>query len=77
MPRTLRPRQRAELYVLDVETAETRLVLSSKKLPIEAPTWARDGRSLVVSGDGKVFRVAVDGSGGLQEIPLEGVPGVT
>lgn len=77
MPRTLRPRQRAELYVVDVETAETRLVHSSKKTVIESPTWARDGASLVVSGDGKLYRVAVDGSEGPQEVPLEGVPGAT
>lgn len=77
MPRTLRPRQRAELYVIDVETAETRLVLSSKKQPIESPTWARDGGSLVVSADGRLFRVAVDGADGLREIPVDGMPAVT
>lgn len=77
MPRTLRPRQRAELYVIDVETAENRLVYSSKKLLIESPTWVRDGRTLVVAGDGKLFRVSVDGSDGLREIPLEGVPVAT
>jgi len=78
MPRTLRPRQRAELYVIDVETAETRRIHRSTKVLIESPTWARDGRSVLVSGEGKLFRVAVDGSGdGLQEIPLEGVPGAT
>lgn len=90
MSRTLRPRQRAELYVVDVETAETRLVHTSKKIPVESPTWARDGRSLVVGGDGTTYRVALadgpdagdradggGGRGGLTEIPLGGVPATT
>lgn len=77
MPRTLRNRQRAELYVVDVETAETRLVHTSKKVALEAPTWARDGLSLVVSADGRAYQVAVDGAAGLQQIPTEGVPAAT
>lgn len=77
MPRTFRPRQRAELYVIDVETAESRLVHTSKKVVIEAPTWTPDGQSLVVSGDGRLFRVHVTGAGGPDEIALGGVPPLT
>jgi Tol biopolymer transport system component len=74
MPRTFRPGQRAELFVIDVLSGEPRRVLSSKKLVLEAPNWTPDGDWLVVNGDGKLFRTAASGEGGLEEIPLDGVP---
>jgi Tol biopolymer transport system component len=74
MPRTFRPGQRAELFVIDVASGESRLVHSSKKLLFEAPNWTPDGDWLVVNGDGKLFRTAASGEGGLEEIPLDGVP---
>ncbi|TCO35613.1 WD40 repeat protein [Kribbella steppae] len=70
MPRTLRPGQRSELYVVDVSTGDRRLVHSSTTLLFEAPNWTADGR-LVVNGDGRLFSAASDG---LTEIDLGGVP---
>jgi Tol biopolymer transport system component len=74
MPRTFRPGQRAELFVIDTVSGEPRRVRSSKKLLFEAPNWTPDGDWLVVNGDGKLFRTAVSGEGGLEEIALDGVP---
>jgi Tol biopolymer transport system component len=74
MPRTFRPGQRAELFVIDVASGEPRLVHSSKKFLFEAPNWTPDGEWLVVNGDGKLFRTAASGEGGLEEIALDGVP---
>jgi len=56
MPRTLRPGQRAELFVIDAETGESRLVHSSSTLLFEAPNWTRDGRALIFNSGGRLFR---------------------
>ena len=69
MPRTFRPGQRAELFVLDVATGARRLVVASSTLLFEAPNWTSDGRWLIVNGDGVLFRIAADGE-------AEGVHGV-
>ena len=71
MPRTLRPGQRAELYVVDVTSGEHRLVHSSGTMLFEAPNWTPDGQ-LIVNGDGRLFRVG----DGLEEIELGGVPAI-
>ncbi|WP_410788225.1 TolB family protein [Kribbella sp. C-35] len=71
MPRTLRPGQRSELYVVDVATDSHRLVFSSDDVLFEAPNWLPDG-TLVVNGNGLLFRVA----DGLEEIELGGVPAI-
>ena len=71
MPRTLRPGQRSELYVVDVETNTHRLVFSSDDVLFEAPNWLPDG-TLVVNGNGLLFRVADK----LEEIELGGVPAI-
>ena len=70
MPRTLRPGQRSELYVVDVSTGDRRLVHSSSTVLFEAPNWTADGR-LVVNGDGRLFSAT---EAGLTEIDLGGVP---
>ncbi|MFF1878417.1 TolB family protein [Leifsonia sp. NPDC058230] len=72
MPRQLREGQRAELYVIDVRSGEATLRFTSNQLLFEAPNWSPDGRSLVINGDGGLFRIGVD-SGGLEEIDLDGI----
>ncbi|TDW94521.1 WD40 repeat protein [Kribbella pratensis] len=71
MPRTLRPGQRSELYVVDVATNTHRLVFSSDEVLFEAPNWLPDG-TLVVNGNGLLFRV----TDALEEIELGGVPAI-
>jgi TolB protein len=71
MPRTLRPGQRSELYVVDVESGDRRLVFSSTEMLFEAPNWTPDSL-LIVNGDGRLFRV----DDGLAEIELGGVPAI-
>jgi TolB protein len=72
-PRMLRPRQRAELYVLDVVTRESTLVTSSSTLLFEAPNWTPDGQFLVVNGDGLLFQVPV-GGGDMRQLTLGDIP---
>lgn len=75
MPRTFSAGQRAELYVHNLDTGETRLRLASTELLFEAPNWSPDGRDLVVNGDGLLFRLGTD-HGDLVEIPMPGVDAI-
>lgn len=68
--------QRAELIVIDVRSGERRRVLSSAEVLFEAPNWTPDGRWLIVNGDGHLFRVPLEGSASLEEIPLGDVPDI-
>ena len=76
MPRTLRPGQRAQLFVVDVDSGERRLVHESATLLFEAPNWTADGQWLVVNGDGLLFRLRSDGSGEPEQIDLGTVPAI-
>src|SRR5262245_47662723 len=66
--RPLREGQVAQLVVINTATRERRVVLETDRR-IEAPNWTRDGRWLVVNGDGKLYTVAADGSGGPTQRP--------
>jgi TolB protein len=72
MPRQLREGQRAELYVIDVRSGSATLRFTSTELLFEAPNWTPDGRTLVVNGDGGLFRLGVE-SGDLEAIDLGGI----
>jgi Tol biopolymer transport system component len=74
LARTLRPGQRAELHVLDVDTGASELLLSSPDVLFEAPNWHPDGRWIVVNGDGVLHRIDVDAPSGLEEILASGLP---
>ncbi|WP_338198661.1 hypothetical protein [Candidatus Nephthysia bennettiae] len=76
MPRTLRPGQRAQLFVVAVDSGERRLVHDSSTLLFEAPNWTGDGEWLVINGDGLLFRLRADGSGDREQIDLGTVPAI-
>src|SRR3989442_7469331 len=76
MPRTLRPGQRAQIFVVTIDSGERRLVHESLTLLFEAPNWTDDGEWLVVNGDGLLFRLRSDGSGELEQIDLGTVPAI-
>lgn len=72
MARQLRNGQRAELYVLDVQSGAATLRHSSDTLLFEAPNWSPDGASLLINGDGRLFQLRVD-AGDLQDVDLGGI----
>jgi Tol biopolymer transport system component len=74
MDRFLLPGQTAELYVLEVKTGDRRLVYRSTDLLFEAPNWSSDGQSLVINGDGHLYRLPVSGGTGPEQIDLGDVP---
>lgn len=76
-PRTLRPGQRAELWIHDITTGDDLLRYTSDTLLFEAPNWTPDGESLLVNGDGHLFWVPVEGDPDateLEQVDLGGVP---
>lgn len=79
MARQLRPGQRAELHIIDVESGVATLRHSSDTLLFEAPNWSPDGENLLINGGGRLFRLPVAGydesvaDGGLDEIDLGGI----
>ncbi len=56
------------LEIFDVPTGTHRVVKAFPYL-VEAPNWTPDGKWLVVNKDGRLFKLAADGSSDLQEIP--------
>ena len=55
------------LEIYDVETGTHHVV---KEFPylIEAPNWTPDGKWLVINKEGRLYKIASDGSGDLVEI---------
>ncbi|WEX86922.1 TolB family protein [Sinorhizobium garamanticum] len=52
---------RSSVEIFDVGSGETRIVWQTERL-VEAPNWSPDGRYLVINGDGRLYRLALDGS---------------
>ncbi|MBU8864892.1 TolB family protein [Paenarthrobacter aromaticivorans] len=72
MIRTLQSGQRCEVRIASV-TGEAELVYTTDGILLEAPNWTLDGSSLILNGDGKLWRLDLD-AGSLEPIPLTGVP---
>ena len=59
---------RSELAIFNLAGGRVRVVFATDRL-IEAPNWTRDGKALIVNGDGRLFRVALDGPA--EMIPID------
>ena len=62
MPRTLSPGQRSRVFTYDLATGGKKLVHESDEILYEAPNWTLDGSELIINGNGRLFRLPVDGS---------------
>ena len=62
--RTLQPGQRTQIFVVDPDQQEPRLVYETDLL-LEAPNWAPGGDALLLNGEGVLWRRA-----GISEHPL-------
>ncbi len=60
---------RSSLEIYRLATGLADVVLQSDRL-IEAPNWDPRGGSLLINGEGGLFRVPIDGSGGMQPIDI-------
>lgn len=74
MARSLLPAQLCRLRIHDLATGIATTVFGSDSVLVEAPNWTPDGTALVVNGDGRLFRLPLDGPAALEPIPLDGVP---
>jgi Tol biopolymer transport system component len=72
-PRELAAGQRTQVWIADVATGRSELLLETGEILLEAPNWTLDGTRLVVNGAGRLWSVAVDAPA-LVPIPLDGVP---
>jgi Tol biopolymer transport system component len=70
----LRHGQIAQVLIASTTGEPSIEVFSTDEMIIEAPNWTLDGRWLILNGDGKLWRLAADGSSGLEQIELSGVP---
>ncbi|MCA1405195.1 TolB family protein [Ensifer sp. IC3342] len=52
---------RSSVEIFDIGSGETRTVWQTERL-VEAPNWSPDGRHLIINGDGRLYRLALDGS---------------
>ena len=58
---------RSELAIFDLKTGTVQSVLQTERL-IEAPNWTPDGKALIVNGDGRLYRVSLEGLAWLDHI---------
>jgi Tol biopolymer transport system component len=75
-----------ERKLLDGQTAQVTVgstlgeapvtVFSTDQMLVEAPNWTHDGRWLILNGAGRLWRLAADGSSGLEAIDITGLPPV-
>lgn len=70
--RRLSPGQRCEVWTASA-AGVLDLAYASGNMLLEAPNWTLDGQSLILNGDGKLWRLAL-ADGSLAEVPLTGVP---
>lgn len=71
--RRLDPRQVSQLVIASRDGAEKAVIYETGDL-IEAPNWSLDGKWLIFNGDGRIWRISVDGSMGPERIntaPIE------
>ncbi|MCI0143903.1 biopolymer transporter Tol [Arthrobacter bambusae] len=75
-PYELGPGRCAQIWTVDITTGETSLLHTSFDVHLEAPNWALDGKTLILSGNGKFWSIDAVG-GDLKAIPVDDLPPVT
>jgi Tol biopolymer transport system component len=72
--RQLRPGQRTEVWIADVDAGPAQLVHTNESVLLEAPNWAPDGQGLLLNGDGLLWRLDVSPKAELKQVHIEGLP---
>lgn len=72
MNRTLHADKRCEVWIASV-SGQAELVYSTDDVLLEAPNWTLDGGSLILNGDGKLWRFDL-GARSLDRVALNGIP---
>jgi len=74
-PRVLQADQICRVNIFDIALGSSVSVFETSSLLLEAPNWTRDGRSLILNGDGLVWRLDLD-TFELSRIEYVGLPAV-
>ena len=74
VPRQLRPGQRAEVWIAEVDNGAPKLVFSTEDVLLEAPNWAPDGDGLLLNGDGLLWRLDLEPEVDLNAVPIDDLP---
>ncbi|TCU39888.1 TolB family protein [Rhizobium azibense] len=61
---------RSSVEIYNIRTGESRVVVQTEKL-IEAPNFSPDGVYMLLNGDGLLYRLRPDGTGGLQQVDTD------
>jgi Tol biopolymer transport system component len=69
LPPPLLPGQRAQVRVMRLSDLSDRLVFETERR-IEAPNWTKDGAALIVNGEGRIFRLELAGTAGLEALVI-------
>ncbi|MEU0742826.1 hypothetical protein [Streptomyces sp. NPDC006134] len=76
-PRELKPGQRTRVWVASLDSDTPELVHETSDILLEAPNWSPDGGSLLLNGDGRLWRLDLGTEAARPvEIPLDGVPAI-
>jgi TolB protein len=75
-PRTLMPGQRTRVWTASTGVDAPELLFETVDILLEAPNWSHDGGSLLLNGDGGLWRLDVKGSSEPVAVPLDGVPDI-
>lgn len=71
--RTLPKGQTSQIWIYDTATAENRLLLETGDMLLEAPNWALQGDTLILNGNGTLWRLPVERPV-LEPIVITGLP---
>ncbi len=75
MPRHLAPSQHCQVLLGGPDLAVPRVLFETSDLLLEAPNWSLDGTSLLLNGDGHLWRLAVHApEAGVHRVEFEGLP---
>ena len=74
VPRQLKPGQRAEVWIAEVDDGAPQLAYSTDAVLLEAPNWAPDGDGLLLNGDGLLWRLDLEPAVELNVVPIDGLP---
>jgi TolB protein len=72
--RDLKPGQRMEVWIADVDGGPPELVYTSDDQLLEAPNWAPDGRALLLNGHGLLWRLNLEPEVTLEQVMIDDLP---
>ena len=72
--RTLESGQRAQIWIGGPDLTEAQVLLDTSTMLIEAPNWSPDGGSLLVNGNGRLWRIELGPRPELRLVDFTGLP---